>query len=95
MLANLTPDVALAERLFADLHAATCDGIGITRESYGEALPLDQVSRRHTRRHRALLPPNTADRTNYGIRTLGVRPPWATYPPSNAEQWPRTIYLDP
>jgi len=36
MLANLTPDVALAERLFADLHAATHDGIGITRESYGE-----------------------------------------------------------
>ena len=35
MLTNLTPDVALAERLFDELRAATHDGVGITREAYG------------------------------------------------------------
>jgi len=35
MLPNLTPDVALAERLFDELRAATHDGVGITREAYG------------------------------------------------------------
>jgi N-carbamoyl-L-amino-acid hydrolase len=36
MLPNLTPDVALAERLFDELRAATHDGVGITRTAYGE-----------------------------------------------------------
>jgi N-carbamoyl-L-amino-acid hydrolase len=36
MLPNLTPDVALAERLFDELRAATHDGIGITRTAYGD-----------------------------------------------------------
>jgi N-carbamoyl-L-amino-acid hydrolase len=36
MLPNLTPDIALAERLFDALHAATFDGTGITRAAYGE-----------------------------------------------------------
>jgi N-carbamoyl-L-amino-acid hydrolase len=35
MLPNLTPDVALAERLFDELRDATHDGTGITREAYG------------------------------------------------------------
>lgn len=35
MLPNLTPDTALAERLFDELRAATHDGVGITREAYG------------------------------------------------------------
>ncbi len=36
MLPNLTPDTELAERLFAELRAATGDGVGITRDAYGE-----------------------------------------------------------
>jgi N-carbamoyl-L-amino-acid hydrolase len=36
MIPNLTPDVALAERLFDELRAATHDGVGITRVAYGE-----------------------------------------------------------
>jgi N-carbamoyl-L-amino-acid hydrolase len=36
MLPNLTPDLALAERLFEELHASTFDGVGITRDAYGE-----------------------------------------------------------
>ncbi len=35
MIPNLTPDTALAERLFDELRAATGDGVGITREAYG------------------------------------------------------------
>ncbi len=35
MLPNLTPDVALAERLFDELRARSFDGVGITREAYG------------------------------------------------------------
>ena len=35
MLPNLTPDVELAEKLFADLRARSFDGVGITREAYG------------------------------------------------------------
>jgi N-carbamoyl-L-amino-acid hydrolase len=35
MLPNLTPDTALAERLFAELREATFDGTGITRDAYG------------------------------------------------------------
>lgn len=35
MLPNLTPDVALAERLFAELRTRSFDGVGITREAYG------------------------------------------------------------
>lgn len=35
MLPNLTPDVALAERLFSELREASFDGVGITREAYG------------------------------------------------------------
>jgi N-carbamoyl-L-amino-acid hydrolase len=35
VLPNLTPDVALAERLFTALREATHDGVGITREAYG------------------------------------------------------------
>ena len=35
MRRNLTPDLDLAERLFADLRARTFDGVGITREAYG------------------------------------------------------------
>jgi N-carbamoyl-L-amino-acid hydrolase len=35
MLPNLSPDVALAERLFAELRARSFDGTGITREAYG------------------------------------------------------------
>ncbi|WP_270936363.1 Zn-dependent hydrolase [Falsiroseomonas oryzae] len=35
MIPNLTPDIALAERLFEELRAATHDGVGITREAYG------------------------------------------------------------
>ncbi len=34
-LPNLTPEVALAERLFDALREATHDGVGITREAYG------------------------------------------------------------
>jgi N-carbamoyl-L-amino-acid hydrolase len=36
MLANLTPDVALAGRLFDALREATFDGVGVTRDAYGE-----------------------------------------------------------
>ncbi|RYJ02599.1 MAG: M20/M25/M40 family metallo-hydrolase, partial [Acetobacteraceae bacterium] len=35
MLPNLTPDVELAEKLFAELKARSFDGVGITREAYG------------------------------------------------------------
>jgi beta-ureidopropionase / N-carbamoyl-L-amino-acid hydrolase len=35
MIPNLTPDIALAERLFAELRERSFDGIGITREAYG------------------------------------------------------------
>jgi N-carbamoyl-L-amino-acid hydrolase len=35
MRANLTPDIALAQRLFDALRQQTFDGIGITREAYG------------------------------------------------------------
>lgn len=35
MLSNLTPDVALAERLFTELRARSFDGTGITREAFG------------------------------------------------------------
>ena len=35
MRPNLTPDIALAERLFAVLREKTFDGVGITREAYG------------------------------------------------------------
>jgi N-carbamoyl-L-amino-acid hydrolase len=35
MLPNLTPDVALAGKLFDDLRAASFDGVGITRDAYG------------------------------------------------------------
>ncbi len=36
MRPNLTPDIGLAARLFAALHDATFDGVGITRAAYGE-----------------------------------------------------------
>jgi N-carbamoyl-L-amino-acid hydrolase len=35
MLPNLTPDMDLAETLFAELRARSFDGVGITREAYG------------------------------------------------------------
>ncbi len=35
MRTNLTPDMSLAERLFAALREKTFDGVGLTRESYG------------------------------------------------------------
>jgi N-carbamoyl-L-amino-acid hydrolase len=35
MIPDLAPDVALAERLFAELRARSFDGVGITREAYG------------------------------------------------------------
>src|SRR5690349_22431979 len=35
MLPDLTPDLALAERLFEELRARSFDGVGITREAYG------------------------------------------------------------
>ena len=35
MRPNLTPDVALAARLFEGLHERSYDGVGITREAYG------------------------------------------------------------
>ncbi len=35
MLPNLTPDMELAERLFATLRERSFDGVGITREAYG------------------------------------------------------------
>ena len=35
MLPNLTPDIDLAERLFAALRERTFDGVGVTREAYG------------------------------------------------------------
>lgn len=35
MRRNLTPDIDLAARLFADLRDKTFDGVGITREAYG------------------------------------------------------------
>ena len=34
-LPDLSPDIALAERLFAELRARSFDGTGITREAYG------------------------------------------------------------
>jgi beta-ureidopropionase / N-carbamoyl-L-amino-acid hydrolase len=36
MRSNLTPDIDLAERLFAAMRERTFDGVGITREAYGE-----------------------------------------------------------
>jgi beta-ureidopropionase / N-carbamoyl-L-amino-acid hydrolase len=41
MRANLTPDLALAERLFAAIRERTFDGVGVTREAYG---PGEQVA---------------------------------------------------
>src|SRR6478609_2579208 len=35
MLPNLTPDVDLADRLFAELRARSFDGVGVTRDAYG------------------------------------------------------------
>lgn len=35
MLPNLTPDMAIAERLFAELREKTRDGEGVTRDAYG------------------------------------------------------------
>jgi N-carbamoyl-L-amino-acid hydrolase len=35
MLPNLTPDVALAARLFDELRARSFDGVGVTREAFG------------------------------------------------------------
>jgi N-carbamoyl-L-amino-acid hydrolase len=35
MLPNLVPDTALAQRLFAAIHDATFDGVGVTRQAYG------------------------------------------------------------
>ena len=35
MLPNLTPDTALAQRLFDTLREQSFDGVGITREAYG------------------------------------------------------------
>jgi N-carbamoyl-L-amino-acid hydrolase len=35
MRPNITPDIELAERLFAQLRERTFDGVGITREAYG------------------------------------------------------------
>ncbi len=35
MLPNLTPDVALAEKLFEELRVRSFDGVGMTREAYG------------------------------------------------------------
>ena len=35
MRPNLTPDLDLAEHLFAKLRLRTFDGVGITREAYG------------------------------------------------------------
>jgi N-carbamoyl-L-amino-acid hydrolase len=35
MLPNLTPDVALAERLFDTLRERSFDGVGVTRDAYG------------------------------------------------------------
>ncbi len=35
MLPNLTPDVELADRLFAELRARSFDGVGVTRDAYG------------------------------------------------------------
>ena len=35
MLPNLTPDVDLADELFAGLRAGSTDGPGVTREAYG------------------------------------------------------------
>ena len=36
MRTNMTPDIDLAQRLFDALRAKTFDGVGITREAYGE-----------------------------------------------------------
>ncbi len=36
MLPNLTPDIDLAARLFDALRARTFDGVGVTREAYGQ-----------------------------------------------------------
>lgn len=41
MLPNLTPDTALAARLFDDLRERTFDGVGITRDAYG---PGEQIA---------------------------------------------------
>lgn len=35
MIPNLSPDLELAEKLFAELRARSFDGVGITREAYG------------------------------------------------------------
>lgn len=35
MIPNLSPDIGLAEKLFAELRARSFDGVGITREAYG------------------------------------------------------------
>ena len=44
--ADFAPERALAERLFADLHAIGWDGVGITRESYGrgETAAMDHLA---------------------------------------------------
>lgn len=46
-LPNLTPDIALAERMFDELRAKSFDGVGITREAYGpgEAMAHAMVAR--------------------------------------------------
>ena len=36
MLPNLTPDIDLAARLFDALRERTFDGVGVTREAYGQ-----------------------------------------------------------
>lgn len=36
MIPNLTPDIELAARLFDELRASSFDGVGITRDAYGE-----------------------------------------------------------
>lgn len=45
LASNMSPDIALAARLFARLRDATYDGVGITREAYGpgEQLAHDMV----------------------------------------------------
>jgi N-carbamoyl-L-amino-acid hydrolase len=47
MIPNLSPDVALAERLFDELRTRSFDGVGITREAYGpgEAMAHDISTR--------------------------------------------------
>jgi beta-ureidopropionase / N-carbamoyl-L-amino-acid hydrolase len=48
MIPNLTPDVALAERLFAELRARSFDGTGITREAYGPGERMAHALMRET-----------------------------------------------